>query len=303
MPNAAPRPWRMFLPLAIVLLLALLWCTYWFIALYTATQRFAATRGDLASQGLTLRCTEEGWGGFPFHFEFSCTAPVLDWDGLVEMRSSKLLMVALAYAPWQIAALLDGPSTLTRPGLAPLEIKHQRALAAITFGETPQPSFSAEIPAVAVSSFGAADKLMAFTRPAAGGGTDVALEARNASVQLTDKPLVHIDSGTVRGTLHPDQSLTIDKLELQQKELRFWGSGKLTLDAQHRLAGQIDTETNDIQALLGIAGPQFGISASKLANLRTMLGLLGNAAKIPVIAKDGVLYLGPFQAAELKPLY
>ena len=34
-----------------------------------------------------------------------------------------------------------------------------------------------------------------------------------------------------------------------------------------------------------------------------MLGLLGNEAKAPLIAQDGVLYLGPFKVAELQPLY
>jgi len=95
----------------------------------------------------------------------------------------------------------------------------------------------------------------------------------------------------------------LDKFDLKQGELRYWGSGTLSLDEQHRITGQIDTETNDVQKLLSVAGPQLGLSESKLANLRTMLGLLGSDAKAPIIAKDGVLYLGPFQVAELKPVY
>ena len=33
-----------------------------------------------------------------------------------------------------------------------------------------------------------------------------------------------------------------------------------------------------------------------------MLRLLGGEAKVPLIAKDGVLYLGPFRIADLPPL-
>ena len=36
---------------------------------------------------------------------------------------------------------------------------------------------------------------------------------------------------------------------------------------------------------------------------RAMLGLLGNEAKVPVIARDGALYLGPFKVTDLPPLY
>ena len=66
----------MFLPLAIVLLLAVLWSGYWFVASGIARDRLAAERAKLAAQGLTLACTEEGWGGYPFHCEFSCRSPV-----------------------------------------------------------------------------------------------------------------------------------------------------------------------------------------------------------------------------------
>ena len=52
-----------------------------------------------------------------------------------------------------------------------------------------------------------------------------------------------------------------------------------------------------------MVGPHLDLSDGQLANLRTMLGLLGNAAKAPIIAKDGVLYLGPFKVADLRPLY
>ena len=41
MPNATPHPWRMFLPLAIVLVLALLWTIYWFVASGMARNRLA----------------------------------------------------------------------------------------------------------------------------------------------------------------------------------------------------------------------------------------------------------------------
>lgn len=303
MPNAAPRPWRMFLPLGIVLLLAALWSAYWFVALGTAKDRLAAERARLADQGLTLGCTQENWGGYPFHFEFTCASPVLTYAGKAEMRSANLLLVALAYAPWQVAALIDGPTRLTLPGVMPTDVTHQRALATVTFDKAWQPNFSADVPAVEVKKLGTAAKLMLFTRPSAAGGTDIALEASQISYTPDGGTPLLINDGSVLGTLTASRSFKLDKFDLSQNQLRYWGSGTLSLDDQHRVAGQIDTETNDVQKLMSVAGPQLGLSEGKLANLRTMLGLLGSDAKAPVIAKDGVLYLGPFQIAELKPLY
>lgn len=303
MPNTAPSPWRMFLPLGIVLLLALLWSAYWFVASAVARDRLAAERTRLAEQGLTLACTNEGWGGYPFHFEFSCSSPVVTLGGQAEMKSAELLLVALAYAPWQVAALLDGPTTITAPGLVPTQVSHQRALASVTLDGKGQPSFAAELPAVVVPGAGSAGKLTLFTRPAASAGTDVAIQGSELSFQPSGTPALAVDEASLLGTLTPDQTFNLEKAEARQGQLRYWGSGKLSLDAQHRLQGQIDTETNDSKALLALVGPLLGLSDNKLSNLRTMLGLLGNGAKAPIIAKDGLLYLGPFEIGELKPLY
>jgi len=303
MPNSTPRPWRMFLPLAIVLVLAGLWSAYWFIASGIAEDRLASERQKLAEQGVMLACTEEKWGGYPFRFEFSCTSPRITYAGNVEARSAKLLMVALAYMPWQVAALIDGPTVLSAPRLMPTEITHERALAAVAFDKSWQPSLSVEVRAVSVAALGKAEKVMLFTRPSASGGTDIALDGAGLSYLPEGKPPLLLDGGRIQGTLKRDQTFMLDKFELNQGPLRYWGSGVLALDAERRISGQIDTETNDLQALLAVAGPQLGMSEGKLANLRTMLGLLGDGAKAAIIAKDGVLYVGPFQVAELKPLY
>lgn len=303
MPSAARHPWRMFLPLGIVLLLLLLWSGYWMLAIGQAKSRFAAERASLAARGIVVACSRENWGGYPFHFEFTCDSPVLTSAGEAEVRSGRLLLVALAYAPWQVAALIDGPTRLTTLGGVPTEISHQRALAAVTFGRDVQPSLSAEVPAVSVPGMGQAEKLMLFTRPSAAGGTEIAMQGTHVIYQPSGKPSVTIDDGNLRGTLQPERVFKLDKFELTQGALRYWGSGSVALDGQHRISGQIDTETNDSRALLAIVGPQLGLSDSKLANLRTLLGLLGNGAKAPIIAKDGALFFGPFQIANLKPLY
>jgi len=303
MPNASSRPWRMFVPLGIVLVLAAAWSVYWFVASGIAQNRFQELRERHAAEGLTLACADESWGGFPFHFEFTCTSPVVTLADKAEARSGKLLLVALAYAPQQIVALLDGPTTVATSSLKPLTAKHERAVAAITFESGGQPKLSSEFPMVVIEGIGSADMLRLHSRPASAGGTDIAVSAIKLSYQTPGKPALTIDEATLLGTLEDARSLKIDKMAAQQGQLQCSGSGSAALDDQHRPAGQIITETNDIGALIALLSPQLNLTDAQASSLRAMLGLLGNEAKVPVIARDGALYLGPFKVTDLPPLY
>lgn len=293
----------MFLPLGIVLALALLWSGYWFIALNIAKDRLAGLRAELAASGVNTGCTRESWSGYPFHLEFGCESPVVTHQEQVEIKSGRLLLVALAYAPWQVAALLDGPTTIITPQLSSLKLDHQRALAAINFGGDKAPSISADVPKLSIPDVADAEQTMLHSRPSLQSGTDIAFSLKSLSYSDGDKPPFTLDTANFLGTLLPDQSFAVQKLEFQQGQLRVWGSGMISLDQSHRVSGKIDTETNDVNALLAFLAPHLSLSDNQMANLKMMLGLLGNAAKAPVIAKDGVLYLGPIKIAGLAPLY
>ena len=303
MPNSIFRSWRMYLPLAGVLLLALLWTIYWFVMSGIVQSRFAEERTRLAETGITLTCTKEDWGGYPFRFEFSCSSPHLERENEAEIRSSHLLLAALAYAPWQIVALVDGPSTIAAKGLVPANASHQRIIMAVTFDSNWKPKLSAEVPALSIADRGSAARIMLHTRPSAQGGTDVAISATEVNVQRPGRPAIALSEGELLGTLSPGMSLKIERISLQQDAVRYWGSGTVELDAQNRPSGKLDTETNDLDGLLALLEPHLQITPENKAGLRTILGLLGNEAKAPLIAKDGVLYLGPFKISEIKPLY
>lgn len=303
MPNSATRSWSMLLPLAAVLLITLLWTAYWFIASDIAKTHFTEERSKIAAHGVTLTCSSETWGGYPFHFEFTCTSPVLQVENRAEIASSELLLAALAYAPWQIVALLDGPSTFAGRHAHPNTVNHQRAIAAFTFDHDRELSVSAEIPALAVPGFGTAAQMMLHTRPSAAGGTDIAFSARDAMFQPPGMAPLSISQGELLATVSPEKSLNIERLSLQQQELRYWGSGTLSLDSARRPSGRLDTQTNDLDGLLRLLEPHLQLSDEKRAGLRSVLALLGNEATVPLIAREGTLYLGPFRLTELKPLY
>lgn len=305
MPNSSFRSWHMYLPLAGVLLLGLLWTIYWFVMSGIVQSRFAKERTSLAETGLTLNCDEEDWGGYPFHFEFSCSGPHLKRVNAAEIRSSHLLLAALAYAPWQIVALLDGPSTISAKDVPPAIASHQRIIVAVTFDGDWKPKLSAEVPALSIPERGSADRIMLHTRPSPStrGGTDVAVSVSQVNVERPGEPAITLGEGELIGTLSPGMSLEIERISLQQDAVRYWGSGVLSLDAQNRPTGKLDTETNDLDGLLALIEPHLHLTDDKKTALRSILGLLGNEAKAPLIAKDGVLYLGPFKITEFGPVY
>jgi len=301
--NSPLRSWRMLLPLAAVLLLALLWTVYWFVASGVAERRFAEERARLAAQGVTLACAREDWGGYPFHFELTCSSPALEWKNRGRVEASGLLLTALAYAPWQIVALLDGPSDFNATAVREGTANHQRAIATLTYDQDWKLKISAEIPALSIPGLGSAALLMLHTRPSATGGTDIAVSARDFKLQQPGKPSLSIREGEFLGTLSSGRTLKVERFHLQQDAVNYSGSGSVGLDNVNRLSGKLDTQTNDLDGLLTILSPHLQLTEDKKAGLRAMLGLLGNEARAPLIAKDGILYLGPFKLTELQPLY
>ncbi len=291
------------MPLAAVLLVALLWAVYWVVASGVVQSRFADARSRFAAQGLTIACTREVWGGFPFHFEFSCSSPAVKLGNQAEIRSSDLLLTALAYTPWQIVALVDGPSTFTGNRTGTKTAEHQRAIAALTFDRNWKISLSAEIPALSVTGQGGAARVMLHTRPSVKGVMDVAASAKDMILQTPGRPALSIAGGEFLGTLLPGKSLSVERFELHENSTRYWGAGSLALDSTNRLSGKLETQTNDLDGLLAILDPYLALTVEKRAALRSVLALLGNEAKAPLIAQDGVLYVGPFRLTDLQPLY
>jgi hypothetical protein len=162
---------------------------------------------------------------------------------------------------------------------------------------------SAELPSVSVQGWGRAAQVMLHTRPAEASGTDVAISVKGVNHEPPGRPAIVVDDGELLGTLSPDGSLKIDRFSLQQRQVRYWGSGTVGLDPERRPSGKLDTQTNDLDGMLALVEPHVQLDEQNKSALRSILGLLGSEAKAPLIAREGVLYLGPFKITDLRPLY
>ena len=71
------RPWRILLPLALVVALALGWSAFWLYAQARARTALTAWTKHEAAAGRILSCGTQDFGGFPFRFELTCGMPEL----------------------------------------------------------------------------------------------------------------------------------------------------------------------------------------------------------------------------------
>ena len=129
------------------------------------------------------------------------------------------------------------------------------------------------------------------------------MTATEVSYESPGKPPLAIAQGELLGTLTAGQTLSIERVTLEQGSVRYWGSGAVGLDPSNRPSGKLDTQTNDLDGLLKIIEPHLELTNDQIAGLKAILSLLGSSGKAPLTAKDGVLYLGPFKLTDLPPLY
>ena len=293
----------MFTPLLGVLLLAALWSAYWFAAITYAKQTVASQRLELAEKGLTLACSEESWGGYPFRFEFTCKAALLTAAGLGQVTTDRVMLMALAYNPKQVLILADGPSTDVKSEVNGFSILHGRVLASITFDKDWNPSFAAEIPGVEIPQLLTARRVALYTRPVAGELAGLAMNVDGLRWQRPERPELLIDAGQLTGSLTPGMALKVEGIELSRGNIRYWGSGEMRLDEQHRPSGKLATETNDLNGLLDILEPHLLMTDQEKANLRLVLGLLGQKPRADLTFNGGGFFIGPYRVSDLVPLY
>ncbi|HEY4918633.1 MAG TPA: DUF2125 domain-containing protein [Xanthobacteraceae bacterium] len=110
---AAARPrrrWRLLLPLALVVVLALVWTAFWFYAAARAQTELAAWNQREAAAGRVLSCATQEFGGFPFRFELRCLAPELRLTKAhVSLKTADMHAAVQVYQPTLAIAEFTGP--------------------------------------------------------------------------------------------------------------------------------------------------------------------------------------------------
>ncbi len=106
------RPWRMVLPLGLVIILTAGWSFYWFAAADFAETSIDRLIARQAERGIEITCSERALGGFPFRFILTCRNAEITInrsDKVAEIKLPELRGIVQAYNPTHAIGELVGP--------------------------------------------------------------------------------------------------------------------------------------------------------------------------------------------------
>jgi hypothetical protein len=124
-PAAAPRRrWLLFLPFALVVLLAAAWTGVWFYAAARAEAEIAAWRARERQAGRTQDCASQSIGGYPFRIEVRCGGASFELKGTPTLQLKLPFAVAAVqvYDPKLLIGEFTGPLEISEPGRPPAGI-------------------------------------------------------------------------------------------------------------------------------------------------------------------------------------
>jgi len=214
-----------------------------------------------------------------------------------------LLILAQAYNPMHVIALVDGPTSMHPLSGAPIKFTHNRGVASLVLTGGELPRISAEVSNLAAANRFSAKDAQIHIRPTGDGGADIAISVVAGEFDPPDKPPLKFDSGQILASLKPNRDVEIQSATIQRGVQKLSATGTLHLDSQRRIAGTVTAETNDINGLVAALDPYLRLSDRERGAIQTLLGLLGKEGKANIIAKDGELFVGPIKAGDLTPLY
>jgi hypothetical protein len=306
----------MFYPLAGLILLSALWCGYWLIAFVGAKELIQAKRLEFANRGMQLDCTNESWGGFPFRFEFQCQGASLQFaqaNKTYDIKSVTMLAVAQAYNPFHVLLLIDGPSRVSG-----VELTHERALISVTVNGGDNLDVSSDVAKVNAPGLFSANQLNFYGRKI-NGKLDLAVNTEGLTVLDPSLPISITRAAIIAQTnasllkqpyavVAAGEPLEISSLKISQGPVELSAQGQIFLDPQHRLAGRLSSQTNDIDGLMKLIAPLLALNDEDSAAIKNLVSLAGTdpatkTTKADFTARDGALYWGLLKLADLQPLY
>jgi hypothetical protein len=118
-PMARSRRLWLFLPFTALVLIALAWTVFWYVAANRADATVTAWLEQEAARGRIYGCASRHSGGYPFRIEMRCTEPSLELANAEPVRvvkAKELRGVAQVYEPGLIIAEITGPLAVSEAG-------------------------------------------------------------------------------------------------------------------------------------------------------------------------------------------
>jgi hypothetical protein len=317
---SASATWKLYAPYVALLLLALAWSGYWYVASRASEQALDSWFAQERSFGRVWSCGERMVGGYPFRVELRCSNPSFEGRlGAAQGRAQigDLLAASHLYNPKLIVGEFKSPLKFQAQDHG-VEIAAQWSKLLISHRLGPVPGqTSVEMDDAVLRLQDAAlqidlrsEKFEFHLRPTPDmeGALDLALRLG----KLQSAPLDQLtgESSAVDAVLsvtfaqsrafkganlaqsleswrQAQGTLTINELKMAKANARLEIKGPLSLDEQRRIRGKLDIDANGLGKLLAAQG------IPALSNLR-----------LPLTLENGRASLGPLRLnVPLSPLY
>ena len=197
--SAAPRRrrWLLFVPFALVVVLAAVWTGVWFYAASRAETDLAAWRQRERPAGRTQTCASQSIGGYPFLLEVRCGGAGLELQGTPTLQFKLPLAVA--------AVQVYDPRLLIGEFTGPLEISEaEREPAAVvnwTLGQASVRGLPSSVERASLVLVGPTVRAPGLA------GNDPVLSARRLELHARQAPGSRADSPAVEAALRLDAAV------------------------------------------------------------------------------------------------
>ncbi|MBV8420304.1 MAG: DUF2125 domain-containing protein [Hyphomicrobiales bacterium] len=289
-PAAAPRRrWPLFLPFALMVLLAAAWTAVWFYAAARAEAEIAVWRERERQAGRAQDCASQSIGGYPFRIEVRCGGASFELKGTptLQLKLPLAVVAVQVYDPKLLIGEFTGPLEISEPGGPAAGIVNWTSAQASVRGApagVERASLALVEPTVRDPSIVANDavfrarRLELHGRPAAGSTADnplvetaLRLEAAVADKlhPLAAKPIDADIAAILRGVndISPkpwparfrewqarDGQIEITKARLAQEDVIAVGTGVLKLTSRGGLDGDLKVTVVGIEKILKMFG-------------------------------------------------
>ncbi len=202
--SAVPRRrrWLLFMPFALVVVLAAGWSVVWFYAAARAEPELAAWREAERRAGRTQDCASQSIGGYPFRIEVRCGGAGL------ELKGTPTLQLKLPFAV--VAVQVYDPKLLIAEFTGPLEVSEsERAHVALVdwnLGQASVRGLPSGMERASLVLVGPSIRVPSLA------GNDAVFSARRLELHGRQAPGSPADNPTVEAALRLDAAVT-DKLE------------------------------------------------------------------------------------------
>jgi hypothetical protein len=279
------RRWPLFLPFALVVLLAVAWTGLWFYAADRAKAEIDTWRVREFQAGRHQDCTSQSIAGYPFRIEARCGAATFELKGTptLELKLPVVLAAVQVYDPKLLIGELTGPLDISEPGRPPTYVVNWNLGQASVRGlpsEVERASLVLEAPTVRDPGIVGNDTVFRAQR--------LELHGRQASGSTPDHPLIETVlrlNAAVADKIHPlaakpidadittvlrgvsdispqpwpvrfkqwqerDGRIEIVKARIQQEDVIAVGAGALTLTPRGGLDGNLQVTVVGVEKIL-----------------------------------------------------